>query len=93
VVATGATPSVEETPPEASSNRLEAAIMETRPCYFNGAWIDTPNYDRSRLGVGAKIDGPAIIRQYDATCVLLPGHHAVVDEHGNILIWPKAKGE
>jgi N-methylhydantoinase A len=93
VVATGATPPVEETPPEASSTDLKAAIVETRPCYFNGAWIDTPNYDRSKLGVGAKIEGPAVIRQYDATCVLLPGHHAVVDEHGNILIWPNAKGE
>ena len=76
VVATGATPPVEETPPEASSTDLKAAIVETRPCYFNGAWIDTPNYDRSKLGVGAKIEGPAVIRQYDATCVLLPGHHA-----------------
>src|SRR3984957_10423327 len=93
VVATGATPPVEETPPEASSTDLKAAIVETRPCYFNGAWIDTPNYDRSKLGVGAKIEGPAVIRQYDATCVLLPGHHAEVDEHGNILIWPNAKGE
>jgi N-methylhydantoinase A len=92
VVATGATLPVDETPPEASSTDLKAAMMERRPCYFNGGWVDTPNYDRSKMGVGAKIDGPAVIRQYDATCVLLPGHYAVVDEHGNILIWPNARG-
>ena len=93
VVATGATPPVDETPPVAAPSDLKGAIIETRPCYFDGAWVDTPNYDRSRLGVGAKIAGPAVIRQYDATCVLLPGHFAEVDAHGNILIWPNSKGE
>ena len=57
--------------------------MEVRPCYFGGAWVDTPNYDRAKLAVGTKIAGPAIIRQYDTTTVLLPRHTAEVDGHGN----------
>ena len=40
---------------------------------------DTPHYDRDKLGVGAAVDGPAIIRQYDTTTVLLPGHYAEID--------------
>ena len=91
-VATGATPSVDETPPQIEQRDVAAAIIETRPCYFDGGWRDTPNYDRARLAIGARIDGPAIIRQYDTTTVVLPRHYAQVDEHGNILIWPVARG-
>ena len=92
VVATGATPNVEEALPEQSQADLAKALIETRPGYFNGAWVDTPNYDRTKLAVGTKIAGPAIIRQYDTTTVLLPKHTAVVDGHGNLLIWPASKG-
>ncbi|MBP2551419.1 N-methylhydantoinase A [Neorhizobium galegae] len=91
VVATGATLPVEETAPAAASAD-GGALIETRPSYFKGQWIDTPNYDRSKLTMGEKIPGPAIIRQYDTTTVLLPDHYAEVDPHGNLLIWPNAKG-
>ena len=62
--------------------------MKTRPGFFNGAWVDTPNYDRELLPIGGHIVGPAIIRQYDTTTVLLPDHHADVDDFGNLVIWP-----
>jgi N-methylhydantoinase A len=92
VIAMGATPNVEEALPEQGQHDLAKALMEVRPCYFGGAWVDTPNYDRAKLAVGSKITGPAIIRQYDTTTVLLPKHIAEVDSHGNILIRPAAKG-
>ena len=92
VVARGATPPVDEAAPVIEGGDVKAAIIETRPAYFNGDWQDTPHYDRARLAVGARIEGPAIIRQYDTTTVLLPGHYAVIDSHGNILIWPVSKG-
>ena len=34
------------------------------------------------------IDGYAIVEQYDATTVVLPGHRAVVDSWMNLLIGP-----
>jgi N-methylhydantoinase A len=92
VIATGATPNVEEALPEQGQADLAKALMEVRPCYFGGAWVETPNYDRAKLAVGTKITGPAIIRQYDTTTVLLPKHTAEVDGHGNILILPAARG-
>ncbi len=92
VVATGATPSVDEAVPDAKGGDIAAALMETRPCYFDGAFVPTPNYDRARLAVGARVEGPAIIRQYDTTTVLLPRHYAEVDSHGNLLIWPVSRG-
>ena len=93
-VAVGATPPTVEKPPEGGVvGDLSEALIETRPCYFNGAWHDTPNYDRDRLGQGARIEGPAIIVQYDTTTVLLPDHWADVDEFGNLAIWPNDRAE
>lgn len=93
VVATGATPPVVEAPPAAGTTNVEDAIIETLPGYFKGEWVDTPHVDRDKLAAGARIQGPAIIRQYDTTTVLLADHYAEVDELGNILIWPADKGE
>lgn len=93
VVARGATPPVDEAALTTTGGDVKAAILETRPAYFDGAWHDTHHYDRGKLGVGDRVDGPAIIRQYDTTTVLLPGHYAEIDTHGNILIWPVSKGK
>lgn len=93
VVARGATEPVNEAAPTGAGSDTAAAIMETRPAYFDGAWHDTPHYDRGKLGVGSRVEGPAIIRQYDTTTVLLPAHYAEIDDHGNVLIWPISKGK
>jgi N-methylhydantoinase A len=93
VVARGATPPVEEVHLVSSGSDVKDAIIETRPAYFDGKWVDTHHYDRAKLGVGARVEGPAIIRQYDTTTVLLPAHYAEIDKHGNILIWPVSKGK
>ncbi|MEI5668407.1 hydantoinase/oxoprolinase family protein [Bosea sp. CCNWLW174] len=87
VVATGATPPVDEQPIETTADPADA-LIETSKAYFDGAWVSTPHYDRSKMGLGRRVDGPAIIRQYDTTTVLLPRHYAEVDPHGNLLIWP-----
>ncbi len=93
VVATGATPPVDQQVVlTGEGHDLASALMETRPAYFDGTWIDTPNYDRTKLAVGTRVEGPAIIRQYDSTTVLLPRHYAEVDQFGNIQIWPSKKG-
>jgi N-methylhydantoinase A len=59
-----------------------------RPVYFPeaGGFVDCPVYDRYRLGVGAAVSGPAVIEERETTAVLLPGDHATVDEHGNLII-------
>jgi N-methylhydantoinase A len=48
--------------------------------------VQCPVYERSRLGAGARIDGPAIIIQLDSTALLLPGQTAEVDRFGSLLI-------
>ena len=89
VVAIGAMPPVRDEAPRAvAGTDLAAAIVEMRLCYFDGRLVETPDYDRAKLPANARFEGPAIIRQYDATTVVLPGHRVELDDHGNMLIWP-----
>jgi N-methylhydantoinase A len=48
--------------------------------------VATKFYDRARLVAGNRIDGPAVINQYDTTTVLPPGLTAEIDRFGNIVI-------
>jgi N-methylhydantoinase A len=65
---------------------LKDALRETRKARFGGVMLDCPVYQRDRLDVGVRIDGPAIVDQLDATTFIPPGHSARVDEFKNILI-------
>jgi N-methylhydantoinase A len=44
----------------------------------------TPILTRGDLGTPR--DGPAIIEEYDATCVVPPGARAALDRSGNIVM-------
>lgn len=46
----------------------------------------TPFFDRDFLGAEDRIEGPAIIEQYDSTVVVPPGLVAEIDRFGNIII-------
>jgi N-methylhydantoinase A len=92
VIATGATPQVANSEASvAGGGSIEDAVLSHEPAFFDGEWSDIPHYDRDKLAVGAAVNGPAIIRQYDTTTVLLPDHWAEIDVYGNILIWPVEK--
>lgn len=80
-----------ESPPFAHfvGEEHEAAQPETtREVYFsaNGGWATVPVYQREELETGAKLTGPAIIDQLDATTVIPPGDVAEIDEWHNIRI-------
>jgi len=65
----------------------KARVHESR-FYYEGAWHDAGIYDRSRLGAGDCIKGPAIVSEMDSTTLLLPGFSGRVDGVGNLLIEP-----
>jgi len=56
----------------------------TRQAYFGPAhgWLKTPVLRRS--GLTTAMDGPCIVEEYDATCVVPPDFQASLDERGNI---------
>jgi N-methylhydantoinase A len=58
----------------------------TRQVWFQRGWIDTPIYRRDDIGVGARIDGPAIIEQMDTTTVIEPDCTAEADAMGNLVV-------
>jgi len=64
-----------------------APIGGRRPVFFSETgFVDTPTYDRTHLGAGHLLAGPAIVEQMDSTTVIHPGYAGLVDLHGNILI-------
>ena len=51
----------------------------------------TTVYDRAKLVPGNRVDGPAIVTEFDSTTVVLPGYVAEVDRYSNILITEGAR--
>ncbi len=68
-----------------------AALSHEREAWFRveGELRELPTkfYNREQLAAGNRIDGPAVINQYDTTTVIPPGLTAEIDRYGNIVIW------
>jgi N-methylhydantoinase A len=81
-------------PPVARSAPLpgdaERARTGARPVFFDGAFVETPLYDRARLGAGDSLDGPAIVEEPGSTTVVFPTLTARVDGFGNLILTRRA---
>ena len=76
-------------PSEKAPERLteEGLPEQMRPVWFDGDTpTNTPIYDRAKLAVGQKLEGPAVIEQLDATTILGPRDRCQVDDAGNIVV-------
>jgi N-methylhydantoinase A len=62
-----------------------AARTGTRRVYFDD-WVDAAVHDRSRLGAGDTLAGPAVLEEFSSTVPLHPGFTARVDDYGNLVI-------
>jgi N-methylhydantoinase A len=51
-----------------------------------GGFVPCPLYDRALLGVGNRIQGPAIVEQMDSTTLIPPGAVATVDPYLNLML-------
>ncbi len=65
---------------------LDDALVERRPVWFTGVPVDCPVWERERLPERARFGGPAIVEEFGATTVVLPGWTGEVDEHGNLVL-------
>ncbi|MDR5684442.1 MAG: hydantoinase/oxoprolinase family protein [Armatimonadota bacterium] len=69
------------------------ARKDKRRVEFDGhGALETPIYERGRLGPGAVVRGPAIIEEPASTTVLFPGDRLRVDPYGNLLIEVSVRG-
>lgn len=75
---------------EAAGHDASDAVVDEHKVYFEGDWLATKVYDRTRLRAGHRFEGPAIVAEYDSTTVVLSGYTAEVDKHLNILINPNS---
>ncbi|HET8641975.1 MAG TPA: hydantoinase/oxoprolinase family protein, partial [Pseudonocardiaceae bacterium] len=65
----------------------KAAPTGTREVSFGGGEArPTPIYQRSALGRGAVVAGPAVSEEYGSTLPLHPGFAAEVDRFGNLVV-------
>ena len=57
-----------------------------REAYFGPktGWLETPVIVRADLAETRQ--GPLIVEEYDATCIVPPGAAAALDDYGNIVI-------
>jgi N-methylhydantoinase A len=79
--------------PNIPSHELGTPDPASAQSGVHGVWAqgerrEVPVFSRAALAAGMHIPGYAIIEQYDATTVVLPGHHATVDPWLNLLIRP-----
>jgi 5-oxoprolinase (ATP-hydrolysing) len=70
----------------AGGDSTGAARKGSRQAWFDGAFHDTPVYDRYRLRPGETVAGPAIIEEREATTVIGPGDRLTVDAARNLRI-------
>ncbi|NRF07223.1 hydantoinase/oxoprolinase family protein [Agrobacterium pusense] len=68
-------------------SQLDTALLYHRDTTFDdGSKHATPRYDRTKLGQGVSVDGPAILVQHNSTTLLPPGYRAEVLRHGSLRI-------
>ena len=68
------------------------AVVEEHSVYFGGEWLPTRIYDRAQLVPGNRVEGPAIVTEFDSTTVVLAGYAAEVDRYLNLIINPASDG-
>ncbi len=84
LVAYGLVPKPAAEPYRSGSKTMDAALVERRTVWFGGAGNDCPVWERERLPERALVMGPAIVEEFGATTVVLPGWRGALDALGNI---------
>ena len=96
VEAVGLVPPVALPELEPATGPVESASLGQRTALFTSLAAEplpVPVYDRGRLRPGHRLDGPAIVEQYDATTVVCPEQVATVDGWGNLVVSLRGAGE
>lgn len=81
-------PSIADRAAEGAGLDPQAAVIGRQSIHYGGRDHEAVVYDRMKLSPTQRIDGPAIVFEMDSTTLILPDHHALVDDVGNLLIRP-----
>ena len=69
-----------------TSQNIEKALIDRQNLHFHGEDYTASVYTRSLLNPGAKIDGPALILDYESTTLLPPEYSLEMDGFSNLVI-------
>jgi N-methylhydantoinase A len=69
--------------PELGAESAGGGIPAVRPAFFEGGWTEAQVWERPALGM-AKVPGPAVIEEGEATTVVPPGWTVRRDDVGNL---------
>jgi N-methylhydantoinase A len=64
----------------------DSAIVARQRISLASGPVEAPVYDRARLGAGVILHGPAIVKQLDATTLLLPDQTAEMHPMGSLIV-------
>jgi N-methylhydantoinase A len=84
LAAYGVVPKSAAAPYRSGTRLLAEALVERRPAWFGGVALEVPVWERDRLPEQGRLEGPAIVEEFGATTVVLPGWRGSVDEQGNL---------
>jgi N-methylhydantoinase A len=70
------------------SGTADGALKVHRKVYFDevGGFTECPTYDRSKLGAGDRLVGPAVVEEWASTTVVRPGQELLVGSFGELVI-------
>lgn len=77
---------LKEPPVHDFSGGKTGSSHSTRPVYFDGKWYDADLYDGKIIGLGAKMEGPAVVEYLDSIAVIPPACSAEVDSSSNLIV-------
>ncbi|WP_201729510.1 hydantoinase B/oxoprolinase family protein [Acidocella sp. C78] len=81
-------PVTEQTLPARASGRPEP--IDHIRLYSRSAWHDAPVFEREALLAGDTVDGPAMLREANATTIVEPGWRAEITPRNHLLITHRA---
>ena len=84
LVATGRRPKLAM--PQLGERHAAPQPADTRRVHLDGGFVDCPTYRRGDLGVGATIEGPALIQENTTTTVMFSGDTLNVADTGELVI-------
>jgi N-methylhydantoinase A len=88
VTSAGPTPNLRLQLAAQVENDVTAAQKGARQAYFpeRAGYVDTPIYDRYKLGPGARFAGPAIVEERESTVIVGPDARCVIDAEWNLVV-------
>jgi N-methylhydantoinase A len=85
---TGQVPKLTQRPSPPAEGGPERALKRNRQVYFRraGSFVDTPVYERAKLGAGDAFSGPAVVEEPDSTTIIPPGYSVAVGDYLQLVI-------